>query len=131
VMNSTQKTQPLLTRNPEDSSFSAARGIMHEVPELVLVLWKLWLTANQKFKYKAEIKRSWWYYLFRRTVVFFLWNRLDTKYLATILIFNKRHFIKDQDDAYDTRPLQQYYLKEHVLLGIISKGTLLFMVFSI
>uniref|UniRef100_A0A0A9CRL9 Uncharacterized protein n=1 Tax=Arundo donax TaxID=35708 RepID=A0A0A9CRL9_ARUDO len=44
LMNSTPKTHLLLTKNPVDSSFSVQRGIMHAIPELVLAVWKLWLT---------------------------------------------------------------------------------------
>jgi hypothetical protein len=36
--------------NPEDCSFSVVRGIMHDVPELVLAVWNLWLTANKILK---------------------------------------------------------------------------------
>jgi hypothetical protein len=36
----------LLTRNPEDCLFSVFRGNMHEMPELILAVWKLWLTAE-------------------------------------------------------------------------------------
>jgi hypothetical protein len=46
LMNLTPKTQLLLTRNP-DEFFSFASLIMHDLPELVLAVWKVWLTAQQ------------------------------------------------------------------------------------
>ena len=50
LMNSTPKTQLLLTRNPEDCFFSVSRGITYEAPALVLAVWKLWLTVHKVFK---------------------------------------------------------------------------------
>ena len=52
LMNSIPKVQLLLTRNLE--VFSLFRGIMHEVPEVVLAAWKLWLP--DKFKHIFQKK---------------------------------------------------------------------------
>ena len=52
LMNSIPKVQLLLTRNLE--VFSFFRGIMHEVPEVVLAAWKLWLPDKFKQKYFSE-----------------------------------------------------------------------------
>uniref|UniRef100_A0A0E0M8T2 Uncharacterized protein n=1 Tax=Oryza punctata TaxID=4537 RepID=A0A0E0M8T2_ORYPU len=49
LMNWTPKTQLLLTINPEDF-FSVLRGIIHEVPDDVLAVWNLWVTAHQVYQ---------------------------------------------------------------------------------
>ena len=41
LMNSTPKTQLLLTTNPQDCFFSFPREVVHETPELLFAVWKL------------------------------------------------------------------------------------------
>jgi hypothetical protein len=47
LVNSTPNSQLLLIRNPEDRFFSFLRETMHDIPEPVLAVWKLWLTADK------------------------------------------------------------------------------------
>ena len=60
LRNSTPKTQQLLRRNLGDCFFSFLREIMHEIPELVLAVWKLWLTARMKTYLVLEVASNCW-----------------------------------------------------------------------